>query len=93
MHPHTSKERELVEEEEAKVVVPPAYGRWMQAEESARHAEDRLHRQWVAFFFQGGPVPSSDDQRRAALLRSLAVVALTEARVEREALKRAEERG
>ena len=69
--------------------VPPAYKRWMDAELAARQSEDRLHHQWVGFFFDGRQPPSSDDQRKAAVLRSLAHVALSEARVEREALKMA----
>jgi hypothetical protein len=68
---------------------PPAYKRWLDAELAARQCEDRLHQQWVGFFFDGRQPPSSDDQRKAAVLRSVAHVALSEARVEREALKMA----
>jgi hypothetical protein len=69
--------------------IPPAYKRWLDAELAARQSEDRLHHQWVGFFFDGRQPPSSEDQRRSAVLRSLAHVALSEARVEREALQMA----
>jgi hypothetical protein len=83
---------EIAYDAESGRVAPPAYKRWFEAEQAARQAEDRLHQQWVGFFFGGQQPPSPDDQRKAAVLRSLAHVALGEARREREAMLAAEER-
>ncbi len=64
-------------------VFPPSFERWLEAERAARKAESELHQRWVGFFFQDGPAPTADEQRRAALLRSVAVVALNDARTEK----------
>lgn len=81
---------EIAYEGESGRVAPSAYERWLEAEQAARQFEDRLHKQWVSFFFGGEEPPPADDQRKAALLRSLAHVALADARLERDALKQAE---
>ena len=89
---HFVRMTEIAYDAESGLVAPPAYKRWLEAEQLARQAEDRLHQQWVAFFFGGQHPPTPDDQRKGAMLRSLAHVALGEARMEREAIRAADER-
>lgn len=89
---HLVRMTEIAYDAESGMVAPPAYKRWLEAEQAARQSEDRLHQQWVAFFFGGQQPPTPDEQRKAAVLRSLAHVALGEARLEREAFRMAEAR-